>query len=291
MRNRGVGRLAALLAAGFGIAFSLPAGAQGNNVQNRGGGVTARRPAPKNYIGELRDLAESMGKQYQTRIVVDPAIFVTSKPVAPDANLAIEKAMDALAGQVKNTAWRRVYLKQGAGAALPALVKLADAVRSLDRVEQSGIVLENPATRRATTYVKDYAVSPSFKEELTNGQFSADPVYVLYSTGLAAGAGGTTPQERMQNLQREQMELMMQMDPDQVAQAMQQGMQMFMSLDPQTRSQFMGNMMRAGMQMFMNMPAEQRQELMQSIFQTFQQGGVFGGPGGPPGAPGPGRRP
>jgi len=83
------------------------------------------------------------------------------------------------------------------------------------------------------------------------------------------------------DMQRQSMEMMLQMSPEELEQAMSQGLQMFMNMDPQTRTRLMGMQMRAGMQMFMRMSPEQRNELMQGVMQMFGGAGGPFGPGGP----------
>ncbi len=293
MRTRYHAMTAGLLGAAAWLSLAVPATAQfggtgqgygpaGQNRQGYGpagqngqGGQMGQRQPPKNYLAELKTVADDVAKRYQVKIVVDPAAFVAATPKIASNATTIETAMDSLAKQVRGGTWRRAYLNQTQANTVPAPEKLVDVVRALDRVEQSGIILENPATKRATAYMKNYAVSSTFKDDLAAQSFNTAPVYVLYA---AAEAGGTPDMDRFMDLQRQQMDMMMRMDPDSMARAMQNSMNMFMSADPQTRQQFMGNMMRSGMQMFMNMPAEQRNALMQEAMRNAQQ--MFGGQGG-----------
>lgn len=262
----------------------------------------AQRPeGPRSYTVELATMAESLGKKFNARVVVDPTLFVPAPPTEPASANTIEEAVQALVSGIRNAAWRKVYLTRSeASAGIPA-AKLASMVRAVDMLETGGLVLENPGTRRAVSLQKNLPILPGFAEELQSLNFDPVPVYVIYST-VGGGSGGNV-QDRFLDLQRQQLELMMQMDPDTLASAMAQGMQMFMSLDPQTRSQLVGHMMRSGMQMFMqmdprartelvgglvrssmemwsNLPPEQRQRFMQDMMQMGQQ--IMGQMGGPP---------
>lgn len=267
-----------------------------------------RPQPPRSYTPELTAVVEKLAKDYQVRIVVDPAIFLPAPPAEIGQVRAVDEAIVRLTEGVKGVAWRKVYLtKSEAGSGIPA-ARLAAMVRAVDILETGGLVLENPGTRRATSLQKNLPVLPGFAEELRSLNFEPTPVYVIYST--AGGGSGSNIQDKFLDLQRQQMELMMQMDPDTLASAMAQGMQMLMGLDPQTRSRLIGNMMQAGMQMFMqmdpgvrmemvgglvrssmemwaNMPQDQRQRFMQEMMQMGQQlGQQLGGPGGtPPGRP------
>lgn len=280
-----------LLTAAFSLALSVPfvpANAQLNGgTQQRRNPNAARRPAPKNYITDLKTIADDLSKRYSVRVVVDPALFIATPPKAPAENLSVEQAMSTLAVPLKDIAWRRVYFTQAQGNVVPAADRLAMAVRALDQVEQSGLVLENPTTKQATTFMKNWAVTPTFAADLTASQFAATPIYVIYAVNPADS--GKSPMDKFSDLQRQSMEMMMNMDPDQMGEAMSRSMDMIMNMDPDTRSRFMGMQMQAGMKMLQNMTPEQRNELMQQSMKMFQQGG-FGIPGGPGGG-GNGRRP
>jgi hypothetical protein len=290
--RRAISLTAIVTCAALTATTSMPSDAQIRPAAGNRAGQAVRRPAPRNYLPELKTIADAASKQYEAKIVVDPAIFIATQPTAPDKNLTIDKAMDSFAAAARGLAWRRVYLSQAQGMTLPPAEKLAESVRALDKVEQAGIVLENPLTRKATTYMKDWSVGPNFHDELSTGQFSSNPIYVLYSVRTA---GIKPPMEEIADLQRRSMELMMSMDPDQMAQAMDNGVQMFMNMDPELRGRFLGMQMQAGMKMFQNMAPDQRNQLMQSVMQGIQQNGglPFGGPGGQPGSipSGGGRRP
>lgn len=252
--------------------IQIAASAQANRPPNQYRGTSnIRRPAPKNYLEDLKAITDALAKRMKARITVDPLLFVAAPPKVPAETATIDEAMTALAGQIKGAAWRKVYLSTAAGL-IPPADRLAASVRALDLLDQSGIVLENPVTNRATTYVKNYPIPQNFADALAAQQFTTDPIYVLYNTNPNA-APNITPEDRFLQLQREQMNMMMQMSPDQMANAMQQGMQLYMNLDPQTRAQFMGQMMQAGMQMWQNMSPEMRQEMFSQMGQMFGGGG------------------
>ncbi len=255
-------------------------GAQLNRPQAGQRQAQQRRPAKKNFAAEFAAIAVDLGKTLNARVVVDPLIFVINKPSAPKDE-TIEAALNTLTTGMKNVAWRRAYLNQAGGGGVSNPAKLAAAVRAMEMVEQSGLVTENVATRRASTLIKSYEVTDTFKEDLAASKFGPEPIYVIYSTASDSFAG-MTAEEKFQDLQRQQMEMMLQMNPDEMAQAMTGSMNMMMNMDPAARSQMMGSMMKAGMQMFQNMPADQRNALMQDMAGMMQ--GAFGG-GGPPRRP------
>jgi len=271
--NRGLLVLAGMTAA-------LPLCAQGGiqRQQPPRGAMMQKRPVPQNHFPAFKALAESLARQFEVRIVVDPAIWVLAKPKATEQAANVGIALDQLVAQARKATWKKVYLKNAQGAAIPP-EKLGESLRAVDIVEQTGIVVESPALRRASTVIKNYEVPANFNQELEAQQFDPDGIYVIYSTAPSALAGKSLA-ERVSEMQRDSMELMMQMDDTQLQEAVQKGLDMFMNMDPSLRSKFMGMQMRAGMQAFMNMPPEQRNQLMQEMMQFGQ--GLFG-QGGPPG--------
>jgi hypothetical protein len=280
MKDKLVNGLVLLSISALALVPLSPAYAQLGNPQGANRSPAFKKAAPKNYFSVLKEITETLSTKFKARIVADPAIFVATKPVAPNESTNIVIAMDSLVSQLKRASWRRLYLTQNQGSVLPAAEKLAASVRAMELVEQSGIVLENPATRKLTTFVKNFAAPANLEAELKAQEFNPDAVYVIYSTELGAD-GAKSAEDRFFDLQKEQMDMMMQMDGDQLSQAMARGMDLYAQLDPATRSALMGQMMRAGMQMFMNMPADQRQALMQDAASMF--GGLTGGLG--PGKP------
>ncbi len=274
-------------------------------AQRSQGARSQNRPAPQSYTAELAAIAEKIGAALQVRIVVDPSVFVPSPPKEPAALTNPDAAVAALVSGLKDTSWRKVYMLQAEAAASQRPERLAAMVRALDTLETGGLVLENPATRRAMSLQKNLPVLPGFSDELRQRQFDPNGVYVIYST--VGGGLGASLEDRFLDLQRQQLELMMQMDPDALAETFAKGMQMWSSLDPQTQSRLMGNMMRAGTQMFMrmdpntranlmggmmrsgmemwaNMPPDERAKLTQEMMQMGQQamGGMGQGGGRPP---------
>jgi hypothetical protein len=274
---------------------SLPAMAQRQGSSNR------PQQAPRSYTAEFTALADKVAAALQVRIVVDPSVFVPAPPQEPQTLDSPDATIAAMVAGLKDTSWRKVYLQKSETSASLRPERLAAMVRALDTLETGGIVLENPATRRAVSVQKNLPVLPGFRDELRERKFDEAGIYVIYST-VGGGLGGSI-EDRFLDLQRQQLELMTQMDPDALADTFAKGMQMWASLDPQTQSRLMSNMMRAGTQMFMrmdpaaranlvggmvrsgmemwaNMPPDQRARMMQDMMQLGQQlQGQMGGPG------------
>src|SRR5262245_37475199 len=84
MKIKQARRAAALTMGMAALVMGIPVYAQQNRSQlNRPTNQLNRRPAPKNYSAELKALVDTLAKKYEARIVVDPAIFVATKPSPP----------------------------------------------------------------------------------------------------------------------------------------------------------------------------------------------------------------
>src|SRR5579862_2428746 len=121
------------------------------------------RPAPASYADDLQAMVDTVARRCGVRIFVDPAIVPAVRPGAPDGNLAVDKALDAIVAPLKRVAWRRVYLARSLAAAPD---RLAAAVRVIDRPDLNSLFLENTATKRAILYLRDRALQ---------GALGADP--------------------------------------------------------------------------------------------------------------------
>src|SRR5258708_35367823 len=219
MKDKPIRCLALLSVSALAIVPATPAMAQVVNRPGLNQGPGLKRPAPKNYFSALKDITDALSTKFNVKVVADPAIFVSVKPVTPNNSTSINTALDSLTSQLKKISWRKIYLTQNTGAVLPPAEKLAASIRAMEMVEQSGIVLENPAVRKASTLIKNFDVPANFEAELKAQEFNPSGAYVLYST--APGADGSKSMEdRYFDLQKEQMDIMMQMYLDQMSAAM-----------------------------------------------------------------------
>jgi hypothetical protein len=207
-----------------------------------------RQPAREDHSGELKTLAAALSARYDAPFRVDPALFLALSPPAPAADLPVEKAMETITAPLSGIAWRRVYLTDGQRDRIDGaseVEKLAAAVRTLERLESGDLVLEEPAARRAITHLKNHPRSASFDRELSRWKLNRKPVYLFYSTTPAAQGGTLT--ERSASLQRQQMDLMLRMDTEQMEQSMEQVLQLFRSADTAGRTRLLGLPVMAGM--------------------------------------------
>jgi hypothetical protein len=112
----------------------------------------------------------------------------------------------------------------------------------LEGLTCGSLVIENAATRPVTTYRQSAPLDLAQREAQ---RLDPRPVYLLYNP--LPSARGETRGQRLADLQRQQMALMLRMDPVQVASSMQQLIHAYDAADQETRSRLMGLPMAAAM--------------------------------------------
>jgi hypothetical protein len=154
---------------------------------------------------KLAALAAGLSRQYDTTVLLDPALAGVSRPIFSRREIPLETALDALSRQLPHAVWRKVYFT--AEARPDQAAKLAAAARTLDRISLTSLILENTVTRRATTVDKEVIVSsPAFGARLQAGHFRTKPLYLIYST--TAAGDGKTQEERFKDLEKEMLALL-----------------------------------------------------------------------------------
>jgi hypothetical protein len=202
-------------------------------------------PARGNLTGVWKAAATALAKRCQAVVVIDPSVVATVPPADLDADLPITQALDTLVAPQPGIAWRRLYLSEAQlkhARRAESAAALSTAVRTLEGLACGNLVVEDSATQRATFFVHSTLVSAA---ELETEKLSPRPVYMLYST--APDTRGDTLEQRFGHLQRQQMALMLQMDPSQMARSMEQLIQSFDSADAVRRARLMGLPMAAAM--------------------------------------------
>ena len=231
------------------------------------------QPAPTTRAGELAAIAAKLGDRLQARIIVDPAVTVLAPPKAPGADADADAALSALAAQVRNGVWRRVYLPNVAGTDVSA-EKVVAAARALEALEHSGVVLENPRSRRLTSYLKNVPIPDNLEETLEQQRFNIRPIYLITATGVTESRPTVA---RAAEMQRQMTQIMLQMSPQEVSQVVAGSMQGLMNMDPQTRLQ-MASAWLTGIRLALRgMSPQQQHQLMMEIQQFAPQ---MVGPGG-----------
>jgi hypothetical protein len=209
----------------------------------------APRPRPSaTYLADLKRIAKELGQRLSCTVLIDPALYLTARPaeppVAADIETALEEVIRPLSGVGKRLLLLPAQPAGESGPHMPAPGKLAQAVRELETIEQKSIILEDPWTRRAASFVQSPGALSVLKHEEGRPDFSPQRIYLLY----AISAGAQTPADlRYADLQRQQLELMLHMAPEDLSQAMEQGIQRYQTQPEGTRTSTMGLPMMAGM--------------------------------------------
>jgi len=224
----------------------------------------------------IQEVLAKIGQDMRVAIVADSS--VSGKVTLGLKNKPLPEALDVLCKQLGLT-WRRIFLPRNQNIAPD---KLSEIIRALKALEVAGIFIEDPATGQGTSLMKNFPLQPGYDAQMTAGGSAFKAVYLVTDEKASKTAQarkeekGSKDQkpgrvQRYVDIAREQMEMLMQMTPEERREAMMAGMQMFMNMDPQARQQMMQMGMQMGMEMFQQMDPQMRQQLIEQSMQAFQQ--------------------
>jgi len=185
----------------------------------------------------------AMAKTANARVIVDPA--VTGSVPASMSELPLEQGLTAIASS-KHATWRKVYLKDS------DIPKKADGTIEVGKLKQmvelaslapeTSIGVVDPKDGRVITTNRTSVSSPSTQAWLKD----RTALYVLYQPNVVGGgAPGTDPVTDYLAVQRNSYAAFGKMTPEQRAQAMQQGMEEVINMDPQVMAQMARESMQA----------------------------------------------
>lgn len=221
-------------------------------------GLEAGAPPRNAAPGDARALAAALAARYGAPFLIDPSLLLPASLPLPAADLPAEKALAALLSTLPGAAGRRVYLPEAQQKRLPLPERLAAAARGLDELSPFSFLVEDLARGRATLYVKERPAT-SLPMLIEQGGLSDHALYLLYNSTPAARGG--TLEERVADLQRQQMGLLLRMSPEQMALAAEPVIRAFAGADAETRSRLMSLPAMAGlMAVWMPREAKERQQ-------------------------------
>lgn len=223
-------------------------------------------PAVRSHHNEFVNIVKSIAGFFKAKVLVEPAIFAANPPKEPAGADNIDAALTALVKDQKDVAYRTVYLKKADPTKQVSVEKIAASLRALDLLDQSEMVVANSGKSKALSVKKEETIDPATIKDV-------DPVYVIYYSppDINAIGAGKAMQDRYMDLQRQSLQMMLQMDQSQMSDMMMQGMKLWMNLDPSTRSQFMVSMIKGGMQMMNSFTQDQKAEFGRTMGQVIQQ--------------------
>ncbi len=226
----------------------------------------------------IAQAAQELSSKFSVKIVVDP--LMTARVQPPQAK-ELESALNELVGQVSGAVWRKVYTNRVLGQE-PEPEKVVAAVRALLAIELGGVLVLDPRTGTLHSFVANYPIAPNFEQSLEQMQppFSSTPIYVILEPRprVLADLKGTR-MEQFTKVQQQLLELLARMTPEERAQALRAGFQMWLNADPELRYQMMFEGLRMSFEYWQSLTPEQQQQMMEEGRKWFEQ--YFGGGGNP----------
>ncbi|MCC6443516.1 MAG: hypothetical protein IT210_08695 [Armatimonadetes bacterium] len=227
----------------------------------------------------LQQVLTQIGKSLGVTVLAESS--VKAKVTGQVENLPLEKALDGLC-KPQRLVWRQLFVPK----AQPVYAdRLSETVRALKELEVMGIFIADPATRKGTSLLRNFPLQEGYEAQMMGENSGFKPVYlVLHEKPPKAAARKdekgdgkdekTSRVDRYNQLAQEQMNVLLQMSPEEQMEAMQAGMKMFMNMDPQMRQQMMQTGMRMGMEMMQQMDPETQRMMIEQGIQMMQQ--VYG---------------
>lgn len=226
----------------------------------------------------LTQAVQELAQRFKAQVVVDPNLDARVNP--PKAT-TLEQALDELIAQVPNSIWRKVYTNKLLGVE-PKPEQILSAARALMTIELGGVIMVNPRSATLHSFVANYPAPADLESTLEQMQppFNAKPVYVIFNPRPPQPTvqlrGNRT--EQFAQLQRQLLELMSRMTPEERRRALEASFQMWMNADPALRNQMIFEGMRLSLEYWYTLPPEQQREMMEMGRKFFEQ--YFGGGGG-----------
>ncbi len=194
--------------------------------------------APQNHLDTLREIAAILAKRYDIRILIDPTLFVPTSPTRPSNEKTLIQALDLLTQSIPDSAWHAVYQKPPTAASpAPSARNLSATMRLLDHMPPALLHLENAASRQSVTLQSDLTTT-EFPAKLTAHHFAVRPTYILYATQEETDPSLSVAQ-RLEQLQRLQMEQLLNLNSTQMNQVMTDALAQYSSGTAETSDQIM----------------------------------------------------
>jgi hypothetical protein len=179
--------------------------------------------------------AAKLTEQAKVSVLADPA--VSAKITVSLTNMPLEKALDAVCAG-SDLGWYIVRLDLPKDTK-PDAEQIARIVRLLVSMDSSTFVTEQPggAFGARIQRPQDPEAIAAVAEGDENEKLTK--VYLITEKDLKAAAKPATNVDRMLDIQRQSLKLMLKLSPDEMAQMMDRSMELFMNMDPQERAAMM----------------------------------------------------
>jgi hypothetical protein len=205
----------------------------------------------------IATLVANLARAANVEAVVDPAITGDATPAI--TKMSLEPALTAIAA-ANHVQWRRVYLKE---TEIPRdskgkidVAKLRQMVEAVSAAPQVSVGVFDPTTGTIAMTTRVAASAPSTQDWLKPRK----AVYLLYRPTIMGSSLGNSgdPVGDYLTTQRNSLDAFRTMTADQRSQAMAQGIEQVLNMDPQA----MADMMQESMQAMQNLSPETKAKLM-----------------------------
>ena len=222
---------------------------------------------------EIQRVAQTLSERTHKNVLLDGTVKPTLPVTLTGSAKSVEEALDQLTRPLGLT-WKKVYvMKTSAPANGEQIARLVETVKE---VSTSGLVVEDPASRQVTLYLRDLPAAPNLEAQIHTAWPFLQPVYLLSNPKAAMRKPEkqepprpATP-DQFAAMERQRMDLFMKMSPDERAKAMQQAMGMVFQTDPAAMQEMIRAGMQAWMQTMQQMTPEQRQQMLSMSMQMMQ---------------------
>ncbi|MHB1462340.1 MAG: hypothetical protein ACYC1M_13730 [Armatimonadota bacterium] len=236
---------------------------------------------PVNDGTPIATVLADWAKKYDKTLVVEPGL--TNRVKIDPAAKSFEQGLELTLTPLKTIKWRKVYLR--AKMKQPKPERLAAMVRSLEAMEATGMIIQDPAGNKISSFAKAVEVPQNYASglEKMNPSFNTVAVYVVYDSKPAWASAngvelfdltadpssipaGAINAQSLQAIQQKLLAAIMSMDPDERAAAMRGMMAMSNNMDSRTRVQ----MMIEGIKAMNSMTPEERDGMMKRTMEDLQ---------------------
>jgi hypothetical protein len=183
----------------------------------------------------LETVAAKLSEQAKAYVLADPV--VNAKVSVSINNVTLEKALDIVC-MGSELGWYLVKMDLPKDAE-PDAAQVAGIVRILATMETDTFIAEQPSgPLRAQIRRGDASATPEVEPAaaIPDGLTKA---YLLTSADFKTPAPAATRVDKMLDIQRQSMKLMLQMTPEETTEMMERSMEVFMNMDPREKAAMM----------------------------------------------------
>jgi hypothetical protein len=222
---------------------------------------------------DIQRVAQTLTEQTHKSVLLDASVQPTTVVTSTGGAKTLEEALNQLTKPL-GLVWKKVYVTK---TAIPIdgrqVARLVDTVKG---VLSPGVVVEDPATRQVTLYLRDLPAAPDLEAQIKTAWPFLQPVYLLSDPRPSAKKNEKQERprpnspEQFAQLEQQRTAMFLKMSPEDRAKAVQQAMSMMLQTDPAAMQQMMQAGMQAWVQTMQQMTPDQRQQFVAMSMQMMQ---------------------